>query len=85
MDISSPPSEPGKIESVKQESPEVPPYLRQVPIPHDMRVTDSQGTDRRGKRGVKPFDGVGKDFANHNKVGLTLNTADRLDRGDLLH
>ena len=40
MDISSPPSEPGKIESVKQESPEVPPYLRQVS--HDMRVTDSQ-------------------------------------------
>lgn len=44
MDISKFSSfrEPGKIESVKQESPEVPPYLRQVPIPHDMRVTDSQ-------------------------------------------
>lgn len=34
--------------------------------------TDLQGTDRRGKGGVKPFDGVGKDFANHNKVGLTF-------------
>lgn len=36
---------------------------------------------RRGKRGVKPFDGVGKDFANHNKVGLTfVRGLERWDR-----